>query len=96
MDKIFEVMDKTGRVIYLPKKQWKHISSDHPMMVHAIYQMRETLIKPLAIKTSVNDENVKEYYRYEKEGREYIIVVVKYLNGTGYIITSSYVRKIRQ
>ena len=82
-------------MIRLPKKQWKHIASDHSILANKIYEIQETIVNPLVIMPSVYNEYVREYYRYEKEVKEYLMVVVRYLNGTGFIITSNYVKRIK-
>ena len=43
------------------------------------------------------DENVKYYYKYfkERESAKYLLVIVKYLNDHGFIITAYFVRNIK-
>ena len=97
MEKIFEVEDKTGRIIYLPKKQWLHIASEHPEVgskyERIIETIIETIIEPLFINNHNKDENVKYYHKRYKENDKYLIVVVKYLNGEGFIVSSYYTNK---
>lgn len=92
---ILEVQDKTGRLVYLPQKQWKHIREDHPD-VQDINEIEDTLKNPLVMKESKYDpENVRYYYKYNKEKKRYLMVAVKYLNGKGFIITAYYTRNLQ-
>jgi len=96
--KLFEIKDKTGKIIYLTGERWKHISSEHPIVVNDIENIKEVLINPLVVKESIYDVNVNFYYRYYKEKKlrsKYLMVVVKYLNGEGFVITSYYVDKLK-
>jgi len=56
----------------------------------------DTLIQPLFIAKSNKDERVHNYHRKYKEKERYLIVVVKYLNGEGYIITCHYSKRIKK
>ncbi|MEK6915779.1 MAG: PBECR2 nuclease fold domain-containing protein [Nanoarchaeota archaeon] len=97
MDFVFEFKDKTGRNIYLTKKQWAHITSPislHAYMTNYLEEMKETLHKPDKILSSVYDKNKVSYYRFYKNRKEYLRVIVNYLNGYGFVITSYFVRNI--
>ena len=93
--KIFEVKDKTGRIIYLTKERWSHINIEHPELSQYIFKLEEVLQKPLKIMDHEEDEKVKYYYQFIKEKAKFILLVVKYLNGEGYIITSYLIDKIK-
>ena len=90
---IFEVIDKTGRTIRLTKDRWSHINA-HNFMSDKIEEIKQTLIKPDLIIPHKYDESKRNYYRYDKESKRYLLVAVKYLNGAGYISTSFITRKI--
>ena len=96
MDKIFEVVDKTGRRIYLSEEKWQHISSKHSEIGGAkrLDEIKETLINPTIIVKHRFDESKRNYYRYYKDKQRYLAVAVKYLNGEGYISTAFIARKI--
>lgn len=57
-------------------------------------QVRETLKSPSAIRVSKTDHNVLLYYR--KIEVYYICVVVKRLNGEGFIITAYQTENIKE
>jgi len=98
MDYIFEVTDKRGKKIRLTKKQHFHINKKHPSVANYIEEIKETLQKPDAITESEIDENVRFYYKYYKHlisPHKYILVVVKYLNGEGFVITALFEKNIK-
>lgn len=93
MDIIFEIIDKTGRKIRLTKTQWSHIRMRHSDVSES--EIQETLKNPQKI--IEEDNNVVILYRYYKERKEpekYLKLMVKYLNGDGYVITSYFVRNM--
>ncbi|MEK6826810.1 MAG: hypothetical protein AABX90_04230 [Nanoarchaeota archaeon] len=96
MDKIFEVVDKTGRKIRLTKKQWDHIKHDHPEIENA-----EVVKETIEATTKITQpyEGTKhyyyKYYKHRKDQDKYLLVIVNYLNGEGFIITAYYIRYIR-
>jgi len=86
---IFDVIDKTGRKVRLTKKQWSHINRKHPLVASYIEEIKDALIKPDAI-TDSDQEDVYFYYKYYKflkSPYKHILVMVKHLNGEGFIIT---------
>lgn len=95
MEYIFEIIDKSGRKIRLTKKQWSHIGKEHPD-VHDIEEIKQTLLNP--IKTSAHEYgNIYDFYSYFKSRQfmsKYFKVVVKYLNGNGFVITAYFVKRI--
>ena len=95
MDNIFEISDKTGRRIRLTKTQFKHVIC-HKGMENEIEKIKDTLLNPLRIVPHETGE-LYDYYRYYKDRKKkakFLQVVVKYLNGEGFIITAYFVRKI--
>ncbi len=92
---IFEVNDRTGRIIRLTIESWRHIAQEHPA-VQNIEEIKDALINPTAIKPSkYNPQNVRYYYRFNKEKGKYLFVAVRYLNGDGFIVTAYYMRNIQ-
>ena len=94
---IFEVKDKTGRKIRLTKKQWTHINKKHPAIANYLDEIKETIENPDAVIES-EEENVCLYYKYYKRLKSpynYILVIVKYLNGEGYIMSAYFEKNIR-
>ncbi len=98
MDIIFEVIDYTGRKIRLTKKQWSHIMKRHPYMIKYIEEIKETLKKPQKITSYSLDSHIRYYYRnYQNlvSPNRYILIIVKYLNNHGFVISTYRVSNIR-
>ncbi|MBS3138367.1 hypothetical protein J4207_01540 [Candidatus Woesearchaeota archaeon] len=93
--RIFEIVDKTGRKIYLTDERWRHINEEHPEMSPYIKEFENVLQNPTKITSYQFDEKIRFFYKRAKERSEYILIVVKYLNGEGYMITAYFVRKIQ-
>ena len=94
MQHIFEIMDKSGRKIHLSKERWgEHIKYYHPE-IQEPQEIENVLKNPEVINPSDRDENVRWYYKYNKQRKRYFKVSVKYLNGEGFVITAHYTRKI--
>ena len=96
MELIFEVNDKSGRKIHLSNERWAHINQEHPEVAPYLEDIKDTLANPTRIIQYEDDDNVNYYYRYFK-GRQlqYLLVIVKYLNNHGFIITAYFVRNIK-
>jgi hypothetical protein len=96
-DIVFDVTDKTGRKIRLSKKQWKHIRKKHPE-IDSYELIEDTLRKPDKITDYDIDESVKYFYKYYKHRsshEKHLQVVVKYLNGDGFVLTAQFKPYIR-
>ena len=97
MNYIFEVKEKSGRKIRLTEKQWTHINKKHPTVANHLDEIKETIENPDVI-TKSNEDNVRlyyKYYKYLKSPYNYILAIVKYLNGEGYIISIYFEKDIK-
>src|SRR3989344_4339594 len=95
---IFEIVDKTGRKIRLTKRQWRETNLKHPHMSAYLEEIKESLVKPDVITDYSFDENVRYYYKYFKHLKskyKYLFVIVKYLNGDGFVIKSYFESRIK-
>jgi hypothetical protein len=98
MNIIFETEDKNGKLIRLTNKQHSHIMDEHPYMHKYIEEIKETLKKPDKISSYSFDEDVHYFYKGYKnleKPNKFILVIVKYLNGEGYVISSYLTQKIK-
>lgn len=95
-DYIFEVVDKTGRKIRLTEKQWKHIRKDHPEIeneeiIKSVLKNPDKITQPYP--------GLKHYYykyfKHKKSPDKYLMVIVNYLNGGGFVITAYYVAHLK-
>ncbi len=98
MEIVFEIKDKTERDIHLSKERWLHILREHPEASDYLEEIKDALKNPIKITTSEVDENVKYYYCYLKERESparYLLVIVKYLNDHGFIVSAYFVKNIK-
>ncbi len=92
MSFIFEIIDKSGRKIHLTKERWSHIRKKH-YEVENYDIIEETIKKPDKITTIDIDETVHYYYRYYKHRpshEKFLQVVVKYINGKGFVLSAGF------
>jgi hypothetical protein len=93
-DVYFEVVSAVGKRIRTTKEHWnKIIETKHAIMKGKEDAVKETLRKPEHTRRSRKDLNV--YLHYKKEGEHYICVVVKHLNGEGFIVTAYITDRIK-
>ena len=96
--KIFDIIDKTERKIHLSKERWSHITSPispHAYMTNHLEEIKQTIINPDKILTSANSDVKINYYKYYKDKNKHLSVIIKYLNGEGFVITAYFVRNIK-
>ncbi len=96
--KLFELIDKTNRLIYLTDERWSHIVSEHDALVGNLEKLKDTITNPLIVLGSNDNQKINFYYRYYKDRdtkERYLLVLVKYLNGIGFIITSFFTHKLK-
>ena len=97
MDIVFEVIDKNKRKIYLSKETWRHIRKRHPE-INNFEEIKEALINPTKITGYNLDETIIYYYKYfkyKKSPEKYLLVIVKYLNTRGFVITAYFEKIIK-
>ena len=58
-------------------------------------EIKQALLKPIKIIESDRDNNVRYYFIYKNQRKQYLKVAVKYLNGEGYIVTVHHTSKIQ-
>jgi len=93
MPRVLELKDKTGRTIYLTDERYNHIRK-HPEMKNSLQLIEETIRKPTSIQSYSFDPNIKYYYNYQKDRKskaKHLRVIIKYLNGEGFVITAYFV-----
>ncbi len=96
MSDVFEVTDKSGRKIRLTKERWSHITTKHPDIAGKEDDIKGLLEKPDLILHHEFNDNMRNYYKYDKQEKAYLLVSVKYLNGKGFVATAFYTTKIRK
>ncbi|MEK6963802.1 MAG: hypothetical protein AABX70_05205 [Nanoarchaeota archaeon] len=89
--RLFEVNDKTGRIIYLTEERWRHILFKHPNLISELETIKRTLLYPSCILQDPRNLSIHSYFGHCKNKPEpFLAVVVKYINGEGFILTSFY------
>ena len=96
MPNIFEIVDKTGRKIRLTKEQWSHIREYHSN-VEDPEEISQTIQQPDKI---IFDEREDvfyffKYFKHKKWKSKFLKVIVKYLNGDGFVLSAHFVRNIK-
>lgn len=76
------------------QEYWKHIASEHPQVASLLEEIQETIRNPLLVTKSSTDPSVHYYYRYNKKIALYLVVLIKFLNDIGIVISSYYTAKI--
>ena len=97
MDYILKIADKTGRKIYLSKKQWTHIRKKHPE-IENLEMLKEGIESFDKVTNYSYDQTVHYYYKYLKHKQSpnrFLCIAIKYLNSEGYIITAYFDKKIK-
>ena len=95
---LFEVLSPLNKRIRLTKTQWDQITLKHREMKNQESRLRQTLIDPDFVLYSQSDENY-QYHRFFTEplaSEKHLLVVVKHLNGDGFVITAFFLSKVRE
>ena len=94
----FEVLDRTGRKLRMTNWNWQHVIRRHPEISSEKEKIIETLENPDKINNSIKDEKARFYYKYYKHrqsANKFMMVLVKYLNGDGFIISVHFIPRIK-
>ena len=95
MEIYFEVKASTGKVIRTTKSHWELITKvKHPEIEGKETEVKQCLSNPVEIRKSSEDPNV--YLYYSPHMTYYICVIVRHLNGDGFIITAYITDKIKE
>ena len=90
----FEVTSSLGKRISISTEyRQKIIETKHPVMAGREELLKQTLTSPEQIRRSRKDAAVHLYYR--KDDGHYCCVVVKHLNGDGFVVTTYLTDKIK-
>jgi len=95
MDIYFELKSFSGKIIRTTRSHWELITKvKHPEIEGKEPEVKKCLTNPVEIRRSSEDPDVYLYYLPHE--RYYICVVVRYLNGEGFIITAYITDKIKE
>jgi len=96
MARILEIRDRNGKLVYLTDERYRHISA-HPEMQNSLQVIARTIKSPDKIETYSLDPSIRLFYTYHKSRKtkaRYLRVVIKYVNGEGFVITAYFVVNI--
>jgi hypothetical protein len=98
MSVLFEVESYDGKRVRLTHVQWLHIVFFHPEVESELDKLERTLKKPeIVVEGATSDTKVcYRVFRVTPVSRKYLAVVVKVLDGEGFIMTSYYTERIRR
>ncbi len=83
----FEVVSSLGRRIRVSAEYWeKIVRNKHPAMAGQEELVKGTLTDSEQVRRSRKDESV--FLHYRRAGEYYCCVVVKHLNGDGFVVTA--------
>lgn len=93
-EQLFGVISKLNKKIRVTQFYWDYITNvKHPSMNGLVDVVKGTLTEPLEVRRSKRDPTVHLFYgRYEKT--LLCCVVVKFLNGEGFVITAYLTRRM--
>ena len=91
----FSVVCVLGKRISVTEAYWqKIVTIKHPSMTGKDLEVRETLVDADEVRESRSDTQVRMYYR--QYGLAHLCVVVKHLNGTGFVVTAYFTERIKE
>jgi len=89
MEIVFEVIDKIGKKIRMTRKQWIHVMERRSYMEKYLEEIKETLQNPDKLEKKLLKKGYYyKNYKFLKSPNKFILVIVKYLNGEGFVITT--------
>lgn len=93
---VFIVLDRNGKEVHLSGERWSHIRKYHND-VESHEEIAETLKNPDSL---YDDEREKvtifhKFFKHKKQKSRYLRVVVKYLNGEGFVMSAYFARNIK-
>lgn len=94
-DIYFEAVSLLGKKIRTTSSHWDLIAKiKHPEIHGKENEVKVCLKEPVEIRKSSEDQNVLLFYK--EDGKYFLCVVVRHLNGEGFIITAYITDKIKE
>ncbi len=85
-DLLLNILTPLGFTVRTNRGYWQKIVSKHPDIADRLDKIKSTLRTPIEVRTSSRDENILLFYG--KKEKYWTVVVVRRLNGEGFIITA--------
>ncbi len=94
---VLETDSRLGKRIRLTEVQWDHIAYKHKEIIDQIEKIKQVLEDPDTIYFSPSEDNYQycKLYRETPVTEKYLLLVVKHLNGEGFVITAFFVSRIK-
>ncbi len=82
----FNILTPLGFTVRTNRGYWQKIVLKHPDIEGRIDEIKNTLRDPIEVRESSRDENILLFYGAKE--KYWVVVVVRRLNGEGFIITA--------
>lgn len=94
---IFEIQSPLNKKLRLTKIQWEHITLKHKELKNQQSKLIDALQDPDFVLYSQNDDNYQYHKWFSKTpvSEKHLLVVVKHLNGEGFVITAFFLSKVK-
>ncbi len=93
---LFEVIDIFGRKIHTTAEYWKNIKIlKHRELKYGIDEVKKTLATPDEVRRSITDTTILLFAK-KVQKHDILIVAVKVLNGTGFLVTCYQTKKYKE
>lgn len=83
---LFNILSPLGFTVRTNRGYWQKIVLKHPDIKDRIDEIKNTLRDPIEMRESSRDENILLFYGAKE--KYWMVVVVRCLNGEGFIITA--------
>jgi len=95
MTSIFEIVSPLSKKIRLTPTQLQHIEERHPEFEGETGKIKECIQQPDVILYDLSEDNYHYCKYFEKTpiGSKNLLVIVRHLNGDGFVITALFVGK---
>ena len=95
---IFTVKSILDKKVRLTHTQWNHTIFRHMELQGQEEKVKQTLQQLQIVFYSASDDNYHYYRLYSTTPvtKKYLLLIVKHLNGEGFIITAFFLREIRK
>ena len=94
LDILFTILTPLGFAVRTTRQYWELIQRKHPEVIGKEAEVQDCLRQPELVRHSKQDQTV--YLFYISQPPYYLVVVVKRLNGEGFIITSYLSDKVKE
>ena len=98
MSVILQAATPDGRVLKLTDDGWRHVCMVHPELEGELEKVNQTMKSPDFIKQG-NRIDTFMFYKFFSEtivSPKYLVLVVKYLNSEGAVLTGYFTKRVRE